>query len=319
MKKENQIIQTLLLVPGMGRKAVIKYIDEKGINCDESLKGVYDKLSSFAVSNKRIKVPDIDGFEMLYEEAVRIFKIHEREGIETISILDETYPKELGKLSDKPLLLFVKGDASLLNERRCTAVIGARDASEHGIRAGRKLGKILAEAGEIIVSGLAIGCDTCAHQGCLDANGKTIAFLPSPITNIQPAINRHLAQDIIDNGGLLVSEYYDGQKVQQGYYVERDRLQSGISDGVIVIETAVKGGTMHTVEFCIKQDKILACYKPPEEFNGKNTEGNIKLLEEGKAWGIGSKDDIDKYLEAVRMRRANMVISKDEGEQISLI
>lgn len=297
-KTVNETLIAITMISGMGKKSVAKFVEEISITPEMNLRDLYDKLTLFAKDNKRVKMPSIEQLKRYKENAFSIIQKQKRVGIDTISIYDDAYPKNYLCLSDKPVVIFAKGDLSLLNAEKHTAIIGTRDITAHGVKAGERLSKILSEHGEIIVSGLAVGCDTCGHRGCLDAGGKTIAILPSPIDNILPRSNEHLAEEIVEKGGLLLSEYYTGTPVKKGYYVERDRLQSGLSDGVVVIETDVTGGTMHTVEFCEKQGKLLACYRHPEKYAVlKQTRGNAKLISSGKAMPLGSRSEIESFLE----------------------
>lgn len=120
------------------------------------------------------------------------------------------------------------------------------------------------ETGATVVSGLAIGCDTAAHSGCLSVHGETIAVLAHGLDRVYPAVNRELVGEILDTGGCLLSEYPPKTRPFPANFVERDELQAGLSDGVIVVETGVKGGTMHTVRFSQEQRKPLACVKHPQ-------------------------------------------------------
>jgi DNA processing protein len=118
--------------------------------------------------------------------------------------------------------------------------------------------------GITIVNGLALGCDTYALKGALSIGGKCIAVMPCSLDQIVPKSNYRLASTILENGGLLISEYPTGTKLEKYMYVERDRLQSTVSDAIIVIEATPGSGTMHTVRAAQRQGKPIACWKSAE-------------------------------------------------------
>jgi DNA processing protein len=121
--------------------------------------------------------------------------------------------------------------------------------------------------GITVVNGLALGCDTYALKGALSVGGKCIAVMPCGLDQIVPKSNYYLARTILENGGLLISEYPIGTKLEKYMYVERDRLQSTVSDAIIVIEASYQSGTMHTVRAARRQGKPTACYKKAEISN----------------------------------------------------
>ena len=133
-----------------------------------------------------------------------------------------------------------------------------------------------------IVSGLATGCDTVAHLGALDAGGKTVAILPTGLGKVYPAKNKQLSRDIIERGGCLVSEYLPMSPSNKGSFIERDRLQSALSQALLVLETKANGGTVHTVQFGKQQGRVIACLKPHSQCAvNSNMAGNHILIEEG--------------------------------------
>jgi DNA processing protein len=157
-------------------------------------------------------------------------------------------------LNVKEGLYFFKFRFELLNEEKSVAIIGTRNPSKFGIKMGYKISKLLASKGYSIVSGLAKGIDTEAHQGALNVMGKTVAILAHGLDMpIYPKENRALAEEIMESGGLLLSTYSNGTKLFPQYLAARDEWQSALSDGVIVIETGIKGGTNITVGHAIKQ------------------------------------------------------------------
>jgi DNA processing protein len=144
------------------------------------------------------------------------------------------------------------------------AVIGSRHVSDNGIKQAFKIGFKLAKMDINVVNGLAIGCDTYALKGALSVGGKCIAVMPCGLERIVPKSNYRLADEILAKDGLLISEYPVGSEIEKYMYVERDRLQSDISKGVIVVEAGFKSGTMYTVRAARKQGKPIACCRYAE-------------------------------------------------------
>ena len=220
--------------------------------------------------------------------------------IHTLTESSEHWPAPFSAIKNPPVLLYAKGDLSALQAAYKVAVIGTRTPTEHGAKVARRLGQIFAEEGLCVVSGLANGCDENGHIGTLEAGGKTIAILPSPLDNIMPESNRELADRIVSNGGLLLTEYGPGQAIQRGNYIERDRLQSALSQAVVVVETEKAGGTMHTVNFALEQKRLLACYRHSSKYSDvPQTEGNRMLLDGGTAIPVFDKDSLDGLIRRI--------------------
>ena len=177
------------------------------------------------------------------------------------------------------------------------AVIGTREPTPNGEKAGKYFSGELAKRGFNIVSGLAVGCDTTGHIGALEVGGITTAFLANGLDwdSIYPKENLELAKEIVNKGGLLLSEYPVGQSCGRYGLVARDRLQAGLSYATIVVQTGEKGGTMHAVNATINSGKPLFAveYKKNEDITHSKVQGNIKLINEQKAYPLRS-DCIDE-------------------------
>lgn len=180
--------------------------------------------------------------------------------IKSCVISDNLFPKRLVGLADAPKKIYYKGNIDIINENKCIAIIGSRNCSKDGLKLAFETAERAVEKGFVVVNGLALGCDTEVLKGALSKKGRCVAVMPCGLEQIQPKSNIRLANDILDNGGCIITEYPEGTILQKYNYVKRDRIQSGISDGVIIIEAQEKSGTMHTAEFAIRQKKRLACY-----------------------------------------------------------
>ena len=204
------------------------------------------------------------------------------------------------RIPKPPARLFYRGTRLDACDQPGVAVIGTRDPSDFGAKSATRIARRCVEQHLTVVSGLAIGCDTAAHRGAVEAGGFTIAVLAHGLHTVYPASNRGLASEILDLGGMLVSEYPPNVELRPNQLVERDRLQAGLSRGVIVIETDVEGGTMHTVKFARDQGRLLGCLNHPEEHrNHSKCRGNQKLISEGKAQPLGTPDELRAFLESV--------------------
>lgn len=203
------------------------------------------------------------------------------------------YPHGMKNLPNMPQMLYYRGDIKIINNHKNVAVIGSRKSSPEGLRLSAEAGRIGAEMGINIVNGLALGCDTEALRGALSAGGKCVAIMPCGLEQIQPKSNYRLAEEILEKGGCLLSQYPIGTAVREYQYVERDRLQSAIGQGVLIIEAQEKSGTMHTANFAIKQYRRLACYY----YQLVNlASGNRYLEERSKSRVLKSEVDLRAFL-----------------------
>jgi DNA processing protein len=188
------------------------------------------------------------------EKAQLVLEEADRRGVRVLSIFDADYPVALRSLSDRPAILFVKGK---LPVRRSAACIGTREPSEFGHIVSDRIVETLVGANWAIVSGLAIGIDTVSHQAALRYGGQTIAVMAGGLDSVYPKQNAKLADEILEKEGALVSEQPFGVPPSPRNLVQRDRLQSGLSIATFVMQTDIKGGSMHTVRFTIQQDRLL--------------------------------------------------------------
>lgn len=249
---------------------------------------------------------DSEYFCGLEQKAEHILENSEDMGIKAVSIFDSTYPSRLRATTDEngklcpPILLFYKGDLSIA-ELPSIAIIGTREPSPEGVKAGLFFGEKFANLGLNIVSGLAIGCDSTGHKGALKANGKTTAFLAHGLDTVFPAENEGLAEDIVANGGLLMSEYAIGTPVSAYRLVARDRLQASLGDATIVIQTGIKGGTMHAANATLEAGKPLYVVNYNDDVSWRfrdKVQGNLYLQSRG-AMFISSQTDLQALADSL--------------------
>jgi DNA processing protein len=200
------------------------------------------------------------------------------------------------------------------------AVVGTRNPTKTGQRTAFEVSQYLASQGYSIVSGLALGIDTAAHEGALAAMGVTVAVFATPLDKVYPAKNRSLADYVEESGGALVSEWPIGRGTSRQAFVFRDRIQSGLSIAVIPVQTDIEGGTMHTVKYAEKQGRLLLCPRPiPEEADMSQYAGIIHLVQTGRAQEVDT-GDLDSLRQILDGHKAWLLAggnSSPEGEEYS--
>ena len=212
--------------------------------------------------------------------------------ISKITIKGKEYPKQLKNIPNPPKQLYFIGDIELLN-KNSIAIIGTRNASENGKRLASKFSKELVAQGIVTVSGMAKGIDAEAHKSTIEAGGKTIAVLGNGLNHIFPPENTNLYQEIIKSGGLVVSEYLPNTPPSSNLFLERNRIVSGISIGVLVVEAAYRSGTSVTAKLAKEQDRKV--FVLPHEINDKYGVGTNKLIRKGAILVTSTKEIIKEF------------------------
>lgn len=199
-------------------------------------------------------------------------------GISFISLLDDRFPPLLRRISSCPFGLFYRGDIELV-KKSCVAVVGTRKPTSDSLRICEQIAFSLKDRDVCVVSGLAFGVDSLIHKSCLKHGVKTISVLPSCVDRPVPIHNANIARSILDAGGLLLSENPPGYLVHKGSYVERNRIISGISEKTLVLEAAIKSGSMSTAKFAIEQGRDL--YAMPGSLSNPLAGGCNLLISQG--------------------------------------
>ena len=210
-----------------------------------------------------------------------------------LTIRDARYPRLLKEISDPPALLYVRGHGTKINLEKTIAVVGTRHVTEYGREITKKLVTDLVRRGYTIVSGLAYGVDTVAHQAAITAGGKTIAVLGCGIDIIAPASNAKLYWDIVECHGAVVSEIPPGVRTDKKRFVTRNRIISGLSQGVVVIEGGDKSGTLITARYAADQGREV--FAVPGPITNPYSRAPSILLKNG-AKLVESADDIIEEL-----------------------
>lgn len=224
------------------------------------------------------------------EDLEQYIETMEKEGISLLTIQDKEYPQQLKEIYDPPISLYVKGKLNAINTNGI-AIVGCRKCSSYGEKAAYYFSYHLAKQGRAIISGLAEGIDACSHLGCLSAKGQTIAVVGNGLDHVYPAKNQELARQMIEQNGLILSEYPLGTKPERMNFPARNRIISGISKGVLVIEAKEKSGTMLTVDFALEQGRDV--YAVPGNINSPYSVGTNRLIQEGGAKLVKNYLDIE--------------------------
>lgn len=236
--------------------------------------------------------------------------------VKKLTLTDSEFPEILKTIPQPPKILYVMGDLQPLLEMPRVAIVGSRKVTPYGRHVTQMFAGDLARAGVVIVSGLALGTDSIAHEACLDEGGKTIAILPTSLDNIYPSSHRGLAQRILQSGGVLISEYESAMPGLKQNFIERNRLVSGISDGVLIPEAAIKSGTLHTANFALDQGKTVMAV--PGNITSATSEGTNNLLKTGAIMVTETTDALTAlHLTSKDIQQA-LPLAANEAEQAIL-
>jgi len=276
----------LTLVPGLGARRILLLA--------KSVKNFNDIFNCGKRELRQVEgIGEASALAILsfddWEEVDRILEATEQSGVQLITIEDGMYPPRLKQIFDPPPLLWIKGNPEALKGDGI-AVVGTRNYSSYGKKSAEAFSKELTEAGLTIYSGLAHGIDGIAHTTCLENGGTTVAVLGSGIDNIYPANHKKLALQIIDAGGAVISEFPPGTKPDSGNFPVRNRVVSGLSLGVLVVESGVKGGSMITAEIGLDQNREV--FAIPHPVNSASGTGCNWLIKNGHAKLVQHVNDI---------------------------
>lgn len=202
------------------------------------------------------------------------------------------YPRLLKEIPDPPDVLFVRGSGSKINLEKTIAVVGSRRVTDYGMKITRSLVKELVEKGFTIVSGLALGVDTIAHETAIQAHGKTIAVVGCGIDIIYPSRNARLYREIISGNGVVISEIPSGVWTDTKRFVTRNRIISGLSLGVLVIEGTEKSGTLITAKYALEQGREV--FAVPGEITSELSRASSILLKNGAKLVESATDIIEE-------------------------
>lgn len=268
-------------IPGVGSQRLRQLIAYFGSATDawQAASGQYSIWSGASWVTEVLKRRESIDLDKIAEKLIQA-------GIHTVMPGEEQYPYLLGELADAPPLLYFRG--YLCAKSEALAIVGSRRATAYGKAAANYLAKEGVKKGLVIVSGLARGIDTAAHEGALAGQGITWAFLGCGLDQVYPKENRHLADRIIENKGALISEFIPGTPPLATHFPARNRLISGCARGVVVAEAAQKSGALITVDFALEQGREV--FAVPGPIFSEMSKGTHQLLRQGAKIVEGIED-----------------------------
>lgn len=292
---------TLLQIKGVGKRTVQRLVASTRPPEDDA--GLVDlAVRKQLGTSSRVVREDV---EEALAAARSILSSAEALQIKAIGMESDAYPRELSRSPDPPILLWVRGDPDIL-ENPTVAVVGTREPTEEGRTRARRVAQHLVDEGFTIVSGLALGCDAEAQAGALARGGLTIGVLAHGLEEIRPKANQELGLRILEKGGALVSEYAPTTKPRPSHFVARNRIQVGLSWGVIVVETGISGGSMHTVRFCREAGKPLGVMSYPSTGESvPKREGNQELLQHSSVQALDTPESIRMFTNRLTAEHAS--------------
>lgn len=313
LKKE--LILILLSINKIGRNTVNKLIQNSlplSTDPHSILDFILDNISSHKFN---LTIEDII---IAKNKSQNILDYCEKNNINIITILDKHFPLKLSTITNNPVIIFYKGNISCILNNKSISIVGTRYPTIEGKEVAKNLAQLFSKEDYIIISGLAHGIDYQAHISTINNHNKTLAVLPSGISNIYPPDHKVLCDEILYNDGCILSEYFPMESPYKNHFIERDRLQSALSLGVIVVECSTKSGTMHTVNFSMKQDKVICCFKF-SDMNYHCRSGNVKLLQSKDTLMIDNnynlsliKNILENKLEKTNNMKLDLLSYKDQ-------
>ncbi len=231
--------------------------------------------------------------------------------INSISISDPWFAGKLENIPNPPKELYSLGNLDVKD--KVVAIIGSRKPTSYGRGITLELAEKLASRGVVIVSGLALGIDSVAHQGALNVKGRTVGVLASGLDTITPTSNRNLAIKVLESNGGLLSEYEPGTPPLAFRFLERNRLVSGLADTVIVTEAGARSGTMNTIMHALAQGKDV--YSIPGNITSATSAGCNKLIEQGATPIINIDDFVEQYAPLANQPKQQLLLAQTPEEQ----
>ncbi len=229
------------------------------------------------------------------------------EGIEIVGYFDKTYPSLLREIDDPPIVLYVQGDKSLLN-RDMISIVGARKCTEYGYHTAVRLGQELTECGLLVVSGMALGVDAAAHYGALKS-GPSVAVLGTGVDVCYPSSNRKIYEKLIQEG-CLVSEYEPHTQPRPYHFPMRNRIISGMSVGVVVVEAAAKSGSLITAQLALDYNREV--YAVPGNEKSLLSQGTNELIHSGAKRTLSAMDVMEELPQTISIK--NRLIKKNKDK-----
>lgn len=272
------------------------------LNC-----GLEEKIA-IEIVNRRNQIDPIGEYQKLIDQKIN-----------TLIVSQIAYPSLLKEIYDPPAIIYCRGQMPAADQI-AIGIVGTRKPSAYGQQVATKITGELASQGLIVVSGLALGIDSLAHQSALENDGKTIAVLGSGLgwPEIYPSSNRHLAEKIIVSGGAIISEHPLGIPAQKQHFPTRNRIISGLSAGVLVIEAAEKSGSLITAQQALEQNRDV--FAVPGSIYNPNSIGTNNLIKSGAKLVINAQEILEELAPQliISNKPTKKIMAADENETLIL-
>ncbi len=266
---------SLNMTPGVGPRKATQLLERFG-----SAENVFHATRS-ELESLRLRAETVESIlkREFHEKAVEELNKVKEIGGDVLILDDGSYPSMLREIADPPITLYVKGDWAKCFDAPCVGVIGSRKCSTYGENASEMLSRGLAENGICVVSGLARGIDTAAHRGAIRGAGKTIAVLGTGIDNVYPKENKKLVEEILESGGAIVSQFPLETPPLKDNFPYRNRIISGLSYGVLLVEASERSGSLITARLAMEQNREVMAV--PGNITSRNSFGTNYLIKSG--------------------------------------
>ena len=307
----------LKLVPRLAIHKKLALVDSYGLTAlfSSSKKSSSILTSAHNLTPKHLAAfhqPDWQVIDEIINNSMRCYS-------EIITFDDLVYPYLLKQIYDPPLVIFVQGNKKLLN-RKQLAIVGSRSASMNGRETAYEIAQQLVKAGLVVTSGLALGIDAAAHKGALTSRAGTIAVVATGLDKVYPARHRGLAKEIIDNDGAIISEFLPGTSPKAGHFPKRNRIISGLSEGVLVVEAALQSGSLITARCALEQNRDV--FSIPSGISNPQAKGCHWLIKQGAKLVEETADIIDELafidnssLHLKQQQKSQLIVNKEIDEK----
>lgn len=305
--EDRHIVFGLHEMDGIGRKTIGKLLASGNLLSDMLKYETQDWIQSGISSDRAFMLKEYFHESWIYEKLEMLRKEH----VEIVTYFDKEYPILLKETADPPWVLYIKGDAGLL-QNPSIAMVGTRVPTGYGKKVSEIFASQLCKAGFTIVSGLARGIDSVCHDAAIEAAGPTIAVLGGGLSHIYPAENHALARRIADSG-LLVSEYPIHQRPRPGLFPERNRIIAGLSLGTLVVEADLRSGSLITADAALEAGRDV--FAVPGPITSPKSLGTLNLIKQGAIVVTSPKDITSEYAKQIMLSREEQVeTAKNKSE-----
>jgi DNA processing protein len=302
----------LNMTPGVGPRAATKLLERFG-SAESVCAATRAELESLRLRPEAVEsIMARDLFERASDEVERVRSL----GADILLLDDGVYPQLLREIFDPPITLYVKGEWSTCLDEPCVAIVGSRRSSTYGQNAATMLARDLAGRGLTIISGLARGIDAAAHRGALEAGGRTVAVMGTGLDQIYPRDHRKLGEEILERGGALVSEFPLETPPAPQNFPYRNRVISGLSLGVLIVEAAENSGSLITARLALEQGREV--FAVPGNITSRNSFGTNYLIKGAGAKLVQQWQDIVAELPSEIAARLLPPETKEKGAQDEL-